>query len=212
MTTPCFRPSATLSLALTLALTVTLSPAAKGAASMPAGHAQVGAGKATACAACHGPQGISSMPGFPDLASLPVAYTYAQLQQYRDGRRSDAMMKAQVGTLSDQDLANLAAYYASLPAKPAQHPAASSQGATLYAQGDTSHGVPPCQGCHGSAGQGTAAFPRIAGQPETYLVKTLNAYKDGTRNADAAAKVMDGVMAHLDDADIKALASYIASQ
>lgn len=179
-------------------------------------NAQQGAAKAAACAACHGPQGISAAPMFPTVAGLPASYTVTQLERYQSGTRKDPLMSAQVAGLSAQDLASIATYYAALPAKPAGHPDAASRGGVLYANGDPAQGIPACQGCHGPAGEGgsaaTAGYPRVAGQPTAYLVKALTNYKDGSNGADAGAKIMGGVMQNIGTADIQALATYIAGQ
>lgn len=207
---PCLRYAAPI---MALAFVFASVPAAAADAS---GNAQQGATKAAACAACHGPQGISAVPTFPSLAGLPAGYTGAQLKRYQSGARKDPMMSAQVAALSPQDLDNIAAYYASLPAKPAGHPDAASRGGVLYANGDTAHGIPACQGCHGAAGEGggaaMAGYPRLAGQPASYVAKALTDYKSGSNGNDASAKIMGGVVQNIGSADIQALATYIAGQ
>lgn len=194
-----------------------------GRAAEAAGNAQAGAAKAAACSACHGAKGISAVPTFPDLAGQSVAFLSAQLQAYKSGSRKDPMMSAAVASLGRQDLDDLAAYFASLPPKPAGHADASSRGGVLYLQGDPAKGIPACQGCHGPAGQGPqphggatqtawAAYPRVAGQPQPYLVKVLTEYKQGALGGEPNAKVMQGVMQSIDASDIQALAAYITTQ
>jgi cytochrome c553 len=186
------------------------------AAANVAGNAQQGAGKAAACGACHGPQGISVVPTFPSLAGLPASYTVTQLERYQSGARKDPMMSAQVAGLSPQDLDNIATYFASLPAKPAGRPDTASRGGVLYVNGDPAHGIPACQGCHGAAGEGAGAamarYPRLAGQPASYVAKVLTDYKSGSNGNDASAKIMGGVVQNIGSADIQALATYIAGQ
>jgi cytochrome c553 len=187
------------------------------------GDAGAGAGKAAVCGACHGPQGIAIAPNFPHLAGQSATYIYLQLKAFKQGQRSDAVMTGQAAALSDQDMRDLAAHYAALPAKPVGQPDASSPGAQLFLAGDPAKGVPPCQGCHGPAGQGPAGawrgapdtpwhtFPRLGGQSAFYIGKELGDYRNGKRVGVSNGKVMEGVVQNLDDADIQALGAYIES-
>ena len=185
------------------------------------GDAGAGAAKAAVCGACHGPQGVAIAPTFPNLAGQSATYIYLQLKAFKDGQRSDPVMTGQAATLSEQDMRNLAAHFAALPAKPVGKPEAASRGAQLFLSGDPAKGVPPCQGCHGVAGQGPVApwrgapdtawhtFPRLAGQSSLYVVQQLGDYRQGKRTGVSNGKVMEGVAQNLDDADIQALATYI---
>ena len=187
------------------------------------GDANAGAAKAAVCGACHGPQGVAIAPNFPNLAGQSATYLYLQLKAFKDGQRSDPIMTGQAATLSDQDMRNLAAHFAALPAKPAGKPDAASRGAQLFLAGDPVKGVPPCQGCHGPAGQGPASpwsgapntawhtFPRLAGQSAFYVGQELGDYRHGKRVGVSNGRIMEGVAQHLDDEDIQALASYIQS-
>jgi len=180
------------------------------------GDANAGAAKAAVCGACHGPQGVAIAPNFPN-------YLYLQLKAFKDGQRKDSIMTGQAATLSDQDMRNLAAHFAALPAKPAGKPDAASRGAQLFLAGDPAKGVPPCQGCHGPAGQGPASpwsgapdtawhtFPRLAGQSALYVGQELGDYRHGKRVGVSNGRIMEGVAQHLDDEDIQALAAYIQS-
>lgn len=188
------------------------------------GDAQVGAGKAAVCAACHGAQGIAIAPNFPNLAGQSATYLYVQMKEFHDGSRNDPVMSGQVASLSDADMRNLAAYYASLAPKPAGSVDATSRGAQLYLAGDPAQGVPPCQGCHGPSGQGPqvhastapqppwSTFPRLRGEGGLYVAKALDDFKSGARAGSSNAKVMEGVVQNLSDADIQALSAYIATQ
>ena len=187
------------------------------------GDANAGAAKAAVCGACHGPQGVAIAPTFPNLAGQSATYLYLQLKAFKDGQRSDPVMTGQAAALSDQDMRNLATHFADLPAKPAGKPDAASRGAQLFLSGDPAKGVPPCQGCHGAAGQGPTAawrgapdttwhtFPRVAGQSMLYVVQALGDYRQGKRVGVSNGKVMEGVAQNLGDADIQALAIYIQS-
>lgn len=188
------------------------------------GDAQAGQAKSAVCAACHGPQGIAIAPNFPNLAGQSATYLYVQLDTFKHGQRSDPVMSGQAAPLSDADMRNLAAYYASLPPKPAGTPDAASRGAALYLAGDPAQGIPPCQGCHGPAGQGPlpqpstapqppwSSFPRLHGESAIYVAKALEDFKSGVRAGSSNAKVMEGVAKTLGDDDVQALAAYIATQ
>jgi cytochrome c553 len=187
------------------------------------GDAQAGAGKAAVCAACHGVQGVAIAPTFPNLAGQSASYLYAQLKEFHDGQRNDPVMTGQASALSDNDMRNLASYYASLAPKPAGHADANSRGAQLYLAGDPAQGIPPCQGCHGKAGLGPqphpssapqppwATFPHLRGQSGLYLTKQLGDFKRGARAGSSNAKVMHGVAQTLGDDDMHALSAYLSA-
>ena len=189
------------------------------------GDAAAGAAKAAACAACHGPKGIAVAPTFPNLAGQSQTYLYVQLRAFKDGARTNAVMQPLAKALSDQDMRNLAAHFASLPGKSAARATqASSRGATLFHDGDAAQGVPPCQGCHGVDGRGPrpdlastapqpawSTFPALAGQNAPYVLAQLKAYHDATRVGTSNDKVMQGVARNLNEADMRALADYVSS-
>jgi cytochrome c553 len=188
------------------------------------GDAPAGQAKSAVCAACHGPQGLAIAPNFPNLAGQSATYLYVQLKTFKDGQRSDPIMSGQAAALSDAEMHNLAAYYASLPPKPAGQADAASRGARLFLDGDPAQGVPPCQGCHGPTGRGPRAypsdapqppwstFPRLRGQSAIYVTKALGDFGSGTRSGTSNALIMHGVAQTLDNADIQALSTYIATQ
>jgi len=188
------------------------------------GDARAGHAKSTVCAACHGPQGLAIAPNFPNLAGQSATYLYVQLKTFKNGRRSDPIMSGQATALSDADMRNLAAYYASLPPKPSGHADATFRGGRLFLDGDPARGVPPCQGCHGPVGQGPrvysgdapqppwATFPRLHGQSMIYVTKALTDFSSGARRGTSNARIMHGVAQTLGDADIQALSTYIATQ
>ncbi len=189
------------------------------------GDAAAGAAKAAACAACHGAKGIAVAPTFPNLAGQSATYLYVQLRAFKDGARDNAVMQPLAKALSDQDMRNLAAHFASLPGKVAsQAVQSSSRGAVLFHVGDAAQGVPPCQGCHGVDGRGPrpdptstapqpawSTFPVLAGQNSQYVLAQLQAYHDGTRVGTSNDKVMQGVAHNLSAADMRALAEYVSS-
>lgn len=194
------------------------------------GDSQAGAAKAATCSACHGPQGTSLVPDFPSLAAQSATYLYLQLRAFKDGSRANDVMRPQVESLSDQDMKDLSAYYASL--RPAQSATATQaantdSGRTMFTRGDTARGVPPCQGCHGRNGRGPEAagspasgavsrpptawhtYPALAGQQAPYVVAQLKAYKSGARGETKNARIMQGVARNLDDSAMEDLATYI---
>lgn len=188
------------------------------------GDAKAGAGKATVCGACHGPQGISIAPNFPNLAGQSATYLYVQLKQFKQGQRNDPIMSGQAATLSDADMRDLASYYASLAPKPAGPADESSAGARLYLAGDPARGIPPCQGCHGVDAMGPrpepdgkpsppwATFPHLRGQSSLYVGKALGDFRSGARAESSNARIMQGVAQTLGDDDVQALGAYLSTR
>jgi cytochrome c553 len=170
----------------------------------PAPLDPVRAGKALAapCAGCHGDDGISKLPGTPSLTGLDPKYLVAAMKAYKSGQRSSDAMKPMVAGLTDQDMSNVALYYALQ--KPAR--AATPTGGDAAAGKDA---AAACAGCHGDKGvSGNPAIPSLAGQDAQYLVAALHAYKGGARSDET----MKGLAAALDDAATKNAAAFYASQ
>lgn len=168
---------------------------------------------AASCAACHGAQGVSEIPDYPHLAGQLATYTYKQLRDYQDHTRAPSMMGALVATLSDQDMADLAAWYASLPLPPPTGATgeAQAQAVTLVLQGDGKRLLPPCASCHGAHGEGALVdVPALAGQSAPYLTATMHAYRTGQRANDIYAR-MRSMAQMLSDEEIAALARYYAN-
>ena len=174
---------------------------------VPAHAADVEAGKrkAEVCAACHGADGNATVPGTPSLAGQPVYFTHWQLIKYRDGRRKDPQMSPFAKNLSDADMADLAAYYASqrpLPRPATTDPARVAAGKRLA----TLH---HCASCHRPDLSGQQQVPRLAGQDYDYLLRLLRAFKTKT------ASDIDGTMTiatqTLREDDIENLVHYLAS-
>lgn len=216
---------------LTAASLMIVSVAGSAAIAVP--KHDIAAGKALAekvCGACHGVNGVSTVPAQPNLGGQNVKYLYKQLMDFKSGLRVNPIMTSQVAALTSQDLANVAGYYASQPAwgvgyaNPAYVPAAQK----LFFGGNSSRGVIPCAGCHGGKGNGNdlAAFPRIGGQHSAYLATQLKLFRAAgredevadhsqTRVNDSAKKGEKGMMqvvaAKLSDNDIKVLSDFISA-
>jgi cytochrome c553 len=176
-------------------------------AGVPAGAADLDAGrrKAEPCGSCHGPDGNATLPGIPSLAGQPDLYTHWQLLKFRDGRRKDPQMSPFAANLSDTDMADLAAYYATQ--RPRPRPAATDPAKVAIGQrlADVHH----CTSCHRPGLVGQQQVPRLAGQEFAYLLKLLRAFKAQT------AADLDGAMTMaaqpLSEADIENLVHFIAS-
>lgn len=187
------------------------------------GDAKLGVGKAVVCSACHGPKGVAIAPNFPNLAGQSATYLYIQLKEFKDGHRSDPIMSGQAATLSDEDMRNIASYYASLAPKAAGAADSSSTGGRLFLSGNTTRGIPACQGCHGPTGLGPqvialhdpqppwSTYPRLRGQSMLYLNKAMKDFRGGVRVSNTNAKVMQGVANTLDDNDVQALSTYLST-
>jgi cytochrome c553 len=178
------------------------------------GSAQAGAGKAAVCGACHGPGGNSSNPEWPKLAGQHAAYTYHELVELKSGARKNPVMNAQAAPLSDQDMKDLAAYFAAQKPTPGvASPDAVPVAQKLYRAGDAARQLPACAACHGPQGAGNAAakYPRIGGQHAKYSATMLRGYRAqaGAASLDAEAAIMAAIAAKLTDAEIEALASYV---
>ena len=173
----------------------------------PAHAADVAAGKAKAelCVGCHGENGISQLENMPSLAGQPDQFIQWQLVYFRAGTRKNEQMQPIVEQLTNEDIRNLGAYYASLPpSKPKadDDPDLSKKGAQAAAGRR-------CAACHTDSYAGTKAVARVAGQREDYLVKALRDYKTGVRAGGAMAAMAD-VAFPLSDEEIEALAHYLA--
>lgn len=177
------------------------------------GDKAAGAKLSGTCVACHGADGNSTNPEWPKIAGQHASYTFAQLQAFKSGDRQNALMAGQVANLSEQDMRDLAVYYAGQKAKPGvADESLVEDGARIYRAGKADRGIPACSGCHGPAGTGnpTAVYPRVSGQHAPYLQAQLESYRSGERNNSRQAKIMSAVAAELTDDQIKALSSYMS--
>jgi len=183
------------------------------AESLIEGTINAGKQRAVTCVACHGPEGNSSIPMWPNIAGQNAPYILSQLQAYKDGSRRNPLMSSQAMMLSDTDMANLAVYYESLSTA-VQSVADENlieHGEALYRGGNKETKVPACLACHGPSGSGNPAanYPSLKGQHAAYTAKQLNDYANGTRATDGPTRIMRDIAANLDKDDIAALSSYI---
>lgn len=165
-----------------------------------AGDIEAGKSKASTCAGCHGVDGNSLNPQWPSLAGQNNYYLAQQLKAYRDGSRTHAVMQSMAQGLSDQDIEDLAAYYASLTPK-----SAGGGDGVLIEAGEGKYAA--CMHCHGKKGEGLGASPRLAGQQPAYIVQQLKDYKSGARSS----PIMKPFASNLSEADMRAIAAYLAT-
>lgn len=190
-----------------------LAAGAPGAEPLVDGDPEAGAEKAAPCAACHGANGNSSNPEWPKLAGQNPRYTLQQLQLFKSGERDNPIMMGQAAGLSEQDMKDLAVYYAQQQTQPGvADEALVEAGKTLYFGGNPEEAVPACSGCHGPAGQGNAAagYPQISGQHAQYVAGRLRAYRDGEAAHSERARIMVGAAGGMSDEEIEAVASFIS--
>lgn len=164
---------------------------------------------AASCAGCHGELGISQVPNFPSLAGQLATYTYKQLRDYADNKRTNALMNSVGASLSEQDSANLAVWFASLVAPEYKGTKQNLDKAeVLVAKGNGKKIIPPCFTCHGSKGMGERQdIPALAGQQPEYFANTFKEYKSGTRHNDVYSR-MRLISEQLSDEEIEQLAQY----
>lgn len=180
----------------------------------PAGP-DIEAGRALAepCIACHGEDGNSDIPINPSIAGQNFRYLNRQMLLIRDGGRAAPLMAGQLDRLSDEDIANLAAFYASQTAKVrAAPPEAAGLGQRIYRGGMLHKQVAACTACHSpdGSGNGPAGFPRLSGQHVDYVVPQLKAYREGLRTTDEEyGGMMRQTMANMTDGEIEAVAKYL---
>ena len=175
-----------------------------------AADAKAGKVKAAMCTACHGGDGNSINPIWPNLAGQSVSYLAKQMKDFRDGKRKSAQMAPMVAALSDEDIGNIAAYFSSQQVKTGTTKEEFlTLGSQLYNGGIA--GVIACTGCHGPTGAGldAAGFPQLAGQQVPYTIAQLATFKDGTRSNDNST-MMNSIAGALNDEQIEAVANYIA--
>lgn len=199
------------------------------------GDAEAGADKVAVCSACHGADGNSPSSAFPKLAGLGENYLFKQLEDIRtwdqasdpeekaDAGRQVPQMTGMVRDLSDQDLADIAAYYAQqemqlsgaqemeVQLNSGEEVDALPLGEQVYRAGNRETGVPACIGCHSPDGDGNApaAFPRLGGQYPEYIAAQLRAFRAGDRTNDGDSMMMRLTAKHMSDAEIDAVANYI---
>jgi cytochrome c553 len=203
---------------LWLTVILAFGVSANAATVMPEGNAANGKAQTMMCSACHGADGNSAAPTFPKLAGQGAKYLYKQLMDVRDGARVIPTMMGLLDNKSNQELADLAAYYSEQAMSGSQaNPELVELGARVYRAGVADKGVAACTACHGPTGAGNApaGFPRLAGQHADYIASTLKAYRTGYddpagRTNDGDTKIMRATARGLSDAQIEAVASYVS--
>ena len=198
--------------AATLAIAV-LSAAPAAADSLVDGSIDAGKAKSITCSACHGQEGNSVNPLWPNLAGQSAPYLVAQLKAFKEGTRVNPLMSSQAMLLSDEDMRNLAVYYESLPAAASAvaDPKTVAKAEAIYRGGKESAEVPACLACHGPTGRGNAAagYPALNGQHAAYTAKTLRDYASRERKSGGKTMQMQMIASRLTDDEIEALASYV---
>lgn len=162
------------------------------------------------CGACHTADGSRGSPANPIIAGQHPEYLVKQLQEFKAGKRNNPVMKGFASTLSDEDMRNVAAFYAGKNAKPgfAKDKELVRLGERIYRGGIAEKSVPACAGCHSPNGAGIPAqYPRLAGQHGDYTEAQMNAFRSGLR---ANSAQMMTIAARLSDREIKAVSDYIA--
>lgn len=163
--------------------------------------AEAGRKTASFCANCHGPDGNSRQSEVPNLAEQNPIYLLNQVHKFFTGERKDPWMEPAIRLLSDTDRIDVVVYYSSMHVSPASSAPPNQAGSQLF------HRV--CARCHGEQGRGGERFPRLAGQQNTYLIRSLTRYRD--RTGTRMEPEMLAMTAALSDADIKAVADYLSS-
>ncbi len=183
------------------------------------GNVEAGKAKSLVCAACHNVDGNSMIDMYPKIAGQHATYIEKQLHDFRSAMqtggkegRMDPIMGGMTAALTDQDIKDLSAYFASQAQSVTPVENVPELGEKLYKGGDMSRGITSCMACHGPDGKGSelAGFPNIGGQHANYIKIQLTKFRDGTRNNDLNGMMQD-IAKKLNDEDIQALSSYIAS-
>ena len=206
-------PSPTVRVALTAAWVFAAGAQAAQPAAAQIAKPDLAKGEASytaVCAACHGADGNSGTPANPKLAQQHPEYLVKQLQEFKSGKRNNAVMKGFATTLSNDDMRNISYWLASKSAKPgfAKDKALVTLGERIYRGGIADRQIAACAGCHSPNGAGIPAqYPRVAGQHADYTIGQLTAFRDGVRQNNLQ---MTQVAAKLNDREIKAVSDYIA--
>lgn len=201
---------------LILVLTLAIAPL-----TLAAGNADAGKAKVATCTACHGADGNSLAPTFPKLAGLGEKYLLKQMQDVKSGERKIPEMTGMLDALSDQDLADIAAFYSSQKIQVSGAKEVKLElGEKIYRGGNIQTGVPACTGCHSPSGNGNspAGYPALGGQYAAYIAKQLRAFRTAAHDSEDPAgrandgdiAVMRGVAAHMTDQEIDAVANFIS--
>ncbi|WP_404342319.1 c-type cytochrome [Pseudoalteromonas mariniglutinosa] len=203
---------------IALSLTILLGTLSASNAAAFDGDVNAGKEKSATCAACHGPDGNAPVNIYPKIAGQHADYIYKQLKEFKLGMtsggkegRMEPVMSGMAMPLSDQDMKDLSAYFASLNMSEGETPKdVATVGQQLYKAGDAERGIPSCAACHGPRGNGTslAKFPKISFQHPEYIKAQLEKFRDGTRNNDLNGMMQD-IAKKLTDKDIEVLSKYL---
>jgi cytochrome c553 len=215
--------TAALTLASTPALATSPAPAPAQTKADPAKGQEIASG---VCAACHGADGNSTISANPKLAGQHAEYLFKQMKDFKanaegQSQRVNAVMNGMIAAQDEAQMRNLAAWFASQKQVPekATNRETIEFGQRIYRAGDASKGLPACSGCHGPSGSGMPAqFPRVAGQFADYTIAQLKKFREGAQTPAAGEeartndpnKMMRMVAIKMTDAEIKAVADYIA--
>ena len=181
-------------------------------ATAQAGDANAGQALTAVCSACHGQDGNSLAGAFPNIAGQNEKYLLKQLRDIQSGARNVPTMAGQLDNLSDDDLANIAAYYAGQARNRGVASADQVElGESIYRAGIPRKGVAACTACHSptGSGNGPAGFPALAGQWPEYTVGQLKAFQAGDRHNDGDSQMMRTTSMDLNEKEMKAVASYL---
>jgi cytochrome c553 len=192
---------------IVVAATLTMAGGAQAA-----GDATAGQQKSAPCQACHSTDGNSPVGMYPKIAGQHAGYMITQLKALRDGQRKDPVMSPMAANLSDQDIEDLAAFYAGQTVKLGSVPEdVVAAGAQVYRAGNAKTGVPACMACHGPDGKGNdpAGWPALSGQHPEYITKQLGLYASGERSTDIN-NIMRDIAARMSKAEIDAVSQYVA--
>ena len=176
-----------------------------------AGNPSAGQAASAVCTACHGADGNSVVAMWPKLAGQHAGYLADQIRAFRDGERHEPTMSPMAAGLSDQQILDLAAYYAGqTQSSGSADPTLVGLGEKIYRGGNLDTGVAACAACHGPSGMGNpaAGFPRISGQHAQYAAKTLRDFRSGGRANDPASMMRD-IAKRMSDEEIAAVASFM---
>jgi cytochrome c553 len=179
---------------------------------MAVGNAAAGKTNSVTCAACHGADGNSPTDAFPKLAGQGAAYLVKQLIEFKSGVRNNAIMASMVANLSEQDMADLAAFYASKKVTPGAVPEdLLVAGQKIFRAGNKKSGVPACMACHGPTGAGipAAKWPALSGQHSAYVEAQLKMFANGTRHNSPNGMMAD-IASKMSAEEMKAVAAYVA--
>ncbi|WP_448505964.1 c-type cytochrome [Immundisolibacter sp.] len=177
-----------------------------------AGDAAAGQQKSAPCQACHSTDGNSQVGMYPNIAGQHAGYIVTQLKALRDGGRKDPVMSPMAANLSDQDIDDLAAYFAGQKIKLGSVPQdVVTLGGQVYRAGNSKTGVPACMACHGPQGLGNdpAGWPALGGQHPEYITKQLGLYASGERSTDIN-RIMRDIAGRLSKAEIDAVSKYVS--